>query len=91
MHGWRARVASAVYSGELTEYVADSDALRCSLRVKALGTPLAAPGDVIGLHWDKDDVVIFPEPETEQDMTWEHARPCKSVSMLAAPYRSVCA
>jgi ABC-type Fe3+/spermidine/putrescine transport system ATPase subunit len=72
-HGWQARVVSAVYSGELTEYIAASDALGCSLRIKTLGTPLAAPGDAITLHWDDEDVVILPEPETARDRTREHA------------------
>lgn len=72
-HGWPAQVVSAVYSGELTEYIATSDALRCSLRIKALGTPLAAPGDAITLVWDADDVVILPEAETARDVTREQA------------------
>jgi ABC-type Fe3+/spermidine/putrescine transport system ATPase subunit len=62
---WRARVVAATYSGELTEYVAEVEALARTLRIKALGMPVAAVGETVAVSWDGGNVVILPERETE--------------------------
>jgi ABC-type Fe3+/spermidine/putrescine transport system ATPase subunit len=64
-HDWRAQVVAATYSGEMTEYVAQVEALPGSLRIKALGTPVAAVGETMAVSWDGGNVVILPERETE--------------------------